>query len=116
MRRNELTLKDLRAELSEFEDRHPSLSEEDLFVAWFMRAYITDDENAGVKAVAGGPRDKSVDGIFVDHAARTVFAVQAKYRRVLEAKTEDRNDLLGFAHVAEVLCRDDNAEFGAFVE
>src|SRR5690349_19171579 len=114
MRRSELTLKDLRIELADFEERHPQLSEDDLFVAWFMRAYITDDEDAGVRAVAGGPRDKSVDGVFIDHAARTVFVVQAKYRKELEAKTEARNDLLGFAKVAEVICNGDGTDFGAF--
>jgi hypothetical protein len=115
MGRSELTLKDLRAELADFEDRHPQLSADDLFLAWFMRAYITDDEDAAVEALAGGARDKSIDAIFVDHAARTVFVVQAKYRRALEAKTEQRNDLLGFARLADVICKDDHAEFNQFV-
>lgn len=115
MGRTELTLKDLRAQLTDFKERHSQLSEDDLFVAWFLRAYITDDEDAAVKAVAGGARDKSIDALFIDHAARTVFIVQAKYRKVLGAKTEGRNDLLGFAHVAQMMCTENAKDFNAFV-
>lgn len=116
MARPDLTLKDLKVELADFQERYPKLNEDDLFVAWFMRAYITDDEEASVRAVAGGARDKSIDGIYVDHAARTVFVIQAKYRKAVEGKTELRNDLLGFAHVAEVICNPTAAAFSSFLE
>jgi hypothetical protein len=38
------TEKDLRREIADLAERYPKLSEDDLFVLWFLRAFVTDDE------------------------------------------------------------------------
>lgn len=111
----DLTMKDLKAQLAELSEKHPKLSSDELFVAWFFHAYITEDELAAAKAVAGGARDKSVDGVLIDHEAKTVFVVQAKLRGSIEAKTEDRSAVMAFAQLADVICTADHKEFAAFI-
>lgn len=92
--------KDLRRELNEFHDRYPNLAEDELFVLWFLRAFVTEDETEAAKAICGGARDKGLDAVLVDQMAKTVFVVQGKYRQVLNGKLESRADLLSFAQLA----------------
>lgn len=64
-----LTENDLRRELSEFGDRYPKLGDDELFVLWFLRAFVTDSEPAATAALCGGPRGKGVDAVFIDEPA-----------------------------------------------
>jgi hypothetical protein len=97
------SLAELKAEIKELGERYPSLKEDDLFVLWFLRAYITDDEHLASQAIAGGPNDKGIDAVFVDHKARAVFVIQGKYRQQIAKKTESRSDVMGFVGLAQVL-------------
>jgi hypothetical protein len=101
-----LTDTDLRRELADFRDRYPKLAPDELFVLWFLRAFVAEDEGAAVSAVCGGPRDKGVDAVLIDDPARIVFVVQGKYRQKVAAKTEHRGDVAGFAQLAVDLCGD----------
>lgn len=101
-----LTEVDLRREIAEFRERYPKLADDELFVLFFLRAFVAEDESAATAALCGGPRDKGVDAVLIDHPARIVFVVQGKYRQKLAAKNEHRGDVVGFAQLALALCGD----------
>ena len=107
-----LTDRDLRRELSEYHERYPKLGDDELFVVWFLRAFVTENDDEAVRALCGGPRDKNVDAVLIDEPARMVFVVQGKYRKKLGAKAEHRGDVVGFAQLAVDLCGDGTAFAG----
>src|SRR5437762_423180 len=104
-----LSKKDLSRELGEFRDRFPKLGDDELFVLWFLRAFVTESEADATAALCGGPRDKNVDAVFIDELARMVFIVQGKYRKEVAVKSEHRGDITGFAQLAVDLCGDGKA-------
>lgn len=104
-----LTETDLRRELDEFKDRYVKLADDELFVLWFLCAFVAEDETLAVSALCGGPRDKGIDAVLIDERARIVFVVQGKYRHKLGAKPEHRGDVTGFAQTAVNLCGDESA-------
>lgn len=106
MATNLLTEVDLKRELADFKDRYPKLGDDELFVLWFLRAFVAEDEDVALSALCGGPRDKGVDAVLIDEPARIVFVLQGKYRQKLGAKTEGRSDVAGFAQLATALCGD----------
>ncbi len=116
MATKQLTFKDLQIQIADLRDRHPRLSDDELFVAWFLRAYITENEEVAVRAVAGGARDKGIDAVFIDDAAKAVFIVQSKYRKVVEGKPESRSDVMSFANLAHIITDLDTAGYREFVE
>ena len=95
---------DLRRELGDFKERYPNLGDDELFVLWFLRAFVAEDEATATKALCGGPRDKGVDAVLIDEPARIVFVVQGKYRQKVAGKIEHRGDVVGFAQLAVGLC------------
>jgi hypothetical protein len=105
---------ELQSEVTEFQRRFPRLSDEDSFVAWFLRAYLVEQDGQAVGALTGGSRDKGIDAVWIDENAHRVFVVQGKYRKKLLGKAEVRNDVLSFADLAwELLGIDD--EFSDFL-
>jgi hypothetical protein len=99
----ELTFKDLQAEIRELSSRFNRFKDDDLFVLWFLRAYITDTEEAAADSITGGANDKGVDALLVDHAARAIFIVQGKYRQSLGGKSEGRSEVMAFSNLAAFL-------------
>jgi hypothetical protein len=87
-----------------------------LFTLWFLRAYITENEDEAAKAVVNGPNDKGIDAIFVDDKARTVFVVQAKYRKQLQKISEKSGDVTKFADLSGIIAKYDNSSFNEFLE
>lgn len=112
----QLTIDDFNAVVNDIRSRFPALSADDLFVLWFFRAYVTESESKAAEAVAGGAKDKGIDGIFVDDAMRCVFVVQAKYRKSLGQTTEKRPDVVSFAEIAFQLSNPSNEEFAKFAK
>lgn len=108
----QVTERDLKAELEDMRERYRSLKDDELFVAWFMKCFITDTEAEAVAALVGGSRDKSLDAIYIDEAARKVFMVQGKYRQKANSGMEKRNDVLAFADLARSFSDDD--AFGSY--
>lgn len=104
--RNPLTEKDLKRELDDFGTRYPKLGPDELFVLWFLTAYVTDDEPAAAKALTGGTRDKGVDAVHVDPGAKIIFLVEGKARLRIGARPETREDVNEFSELAEVLTGD----------
>lgn len=105
---------ELRSEVAELQRRFPRLADDDSFVAWFLRAYLVDEDEQAVSALTGGAKDKGIDAVWIDENAHRVFVLQAKYRQKLLGKQEVRGDVLGFADLPwELLGSDD--EFAAFL-
>jgi hypothetical protein len=105
---NKLTAshKDLQRELADFGDRFPKLQDDELFVLWFLRAFVTEDEQQATAGLCGGAHDKGIDAVLIDDPTRNVFIVQGKYRETVATKNEHRNDITGFARLALDLCGD----------
>lgn len=109
------TLKDLQAELAELRSRHAAMPDDDLFVLWFLLAFVTDDEAVAKKAVTGRAGDKSSDAILIDDATKTVVLVQGKYRQKLGKGSEKRADVQTFADLGKRLTTEDAKAFKEFV-
>ncbi len=110
-----LTIDDLKVQVRDIGLRHPKLSEDDLFILWFVRAYISESEHAALEALCGGSHDNDVDAIYIDGASKYVAIIQAKYRQKLSQKTENRHDVSTFAQLAGLLTMEDHDEFNKFV-
>ena len=106
---------DLKKEIIEIRDRHPFLSPDNAFVAWFLRAFIVENEDEAVKALKGGSRDKGVDAVFIDHETRSVFLLQGKYRQTSKIVAESRSDIIALADLGKTLLSDDAEIFKALI-
>lgn len=116
MKTASLTEADLRREIGDFRERYGKLGDDELFVLWFLRAFVTDDEPQAVKALCGGGRDKGVDAVFIDDSTRIVFVVQGKYRQKVGQKAEHRSDVTSFAQLAVDLGATDKEGFRRLAE
>ena len=105
---SQVTEKDLKTEVDDVRERYRNLKNDDLFIAWFMKCFVTDTEEEAVASLVGGPGDKSLDAVHIDEAASRVFIVQGKYRQRVGNGTEKRSDVLAFADLARAFA-DDNA-------
>ena len=47
MNNGKIVIDDLKQELQEIRERYPHLSADNLFVLWFLRAYVTEGEAGG---------------------------------------------------------------------
>ncbi|MCH7811718.1 MAG: hypothetical protein IH958_03720, partial [Chloroflexi bacterium] len=101
-----LSRDDLHRELTEYRERYPKLADDELFVLWFLRAYVAESDAEAAAALCGGPRDKDADAVLIDERERLVFVIQGKYREEIAAKNEHRGDVMGFAQLAVNLCGD----------
>ncbi|MCX7424557.1 MAG: AIPR family protein [Planctomycetia bacterium] len=82
---------------------------------WFLWASVAENEEQAAKAVTGGARDKGIDGMLIDDAARAVFVVQGKYHKELLKKNETRADIVSFAEVSQRLCEPDSHAFAEYL-
>lgn len=112
---SELTIKDLHIALQELGERYSHFDDDDLFVLWFLRAYVTESDDRAAESITGGSKDKGVDALLVDDAARAVFVVQGKYRKQLASKTEGRSEVMAFGDLADFLHRWSDEECQAFL-
>lgn len=101
MAQTDICFEDLQNEIKELEGRFPKFKQDDLFVLWFLRAYITPTEEVAAEAITGGARDKGVDALLIDDAAHSIFIVQGKYRQKLGATSEGRSEVIAFAELTK---------------
>ena len=94
---------DLKRELDDFGDKYPKLESHELFVAWFLRAYVTGSDSSAVHALSGCSNDKGIDAVLIDEAAKAVFLAQGKCRQGIGSKNEKRPDIVSFAALAGIL-------------
>ena len=95
-----LTEKDLKRVIDDLHEMFHVLHDDELFVAWFLRAFVTEDESAAVDALTGEAGDKSNDAVFVNDESKTVFSVQGRYHQPLDSKNESRSDVVAFTQLA----------------
>src|SRR6516225_849736 len=98
-----LSLKHLEQEAKDFRERFRHLADDQLFVVWFLRAFVTESETDAADALCGASKDKNIDAILVDDAAKVVFVVQGKYRKALTATSEKPNDVRSFAQLSQII-------------
>ncbi len=95
-----LSYKELQSEINYLREQFPKLSDDNLFVLWFLRAFITEDMELSAKSLCGKKSDKGIDAIFIDEKVKVVFVVQTKYRHSITDKTENRADVCDFAELS----------------
>lgn len=106
----------LKKEVIEIIDRHPTLSPDNAFVVWFLRAFIVENEDVAVKSLKGGSRDKGVDALFIDHESRAVFLIQGKYHQYTNIPSEKRSDVIALADLGRSLLVDSPETFRTLVD
>jgi hypothetical protein len=109
------TENDLKTQLNELREKFPKLKDDELFLLWFLRAFITESEDEAANSLTGISRDKGIDAVFIDEPARIVFIVQSKYRQKFHEKLESRQDVMEFAQLANLLYGQ-TSEFSNFVK
>lgn len=97
---------DMQLQVKEIGDFYPALSDDALFVLWFLRAYIADELDDAAKALTGGSGDKGVDAVLIDDRARSSYIVQGKYRQKLLGSAEGRPEVMSFAELANYIYGD----------
>jgi AIPR protein len=108
-----LTVKHLEQEVKDFRERFRHLADDQLFVVWFLRAFVTESETHAADALCGTSKDKNIDAVLFDDGAKVVFVVQGKYRKALAANAEKPNEVRSFAELGQVIGGDDD-EFNSF--
>ena len=99
----------LEQELKELAKKHPGRKRDELFTAWFVRAYLAESFEDGFEALTGASGDKSLDAIYIDDSRATVHVIQAKARQKLLSASEKSADLLAFARVSDILVAGEDA-------
>lgn len=93
----------LKREITEVQQKHPTLSPDNAFVFWFLRAYLGETEEELLRAIVGGANDKGVDAAYLDHKRKVAFLVQGKYRTTTASQGESHAAVTQFAGLAQVL-------------
>lgn len=108
-------LRDLKREIKTLSDDEPKLKDDELFVWWFLRAYVTEKRDAARDALTGPSGEKGLDAVFIDDSRRLVTLVQGKYRDAVGKTSEDRDKVIGFARLARALAGGSD-DFETFTE
>ena len=103
-------LRPLQREVRSLRDDYPALSEDDLFVLWFLLAFVTDQPAVAADALTGKSGEKGIDAVVIDDPAKLVTLVQAKYRQSLGGTAEKRSEIIPFASLAGTLADDEAYE------
>jgi AIPR protein len=105
---------DLQAQVAQFKEEL-SLSIDDAFVVWFLRAYIVEDEKRAVSALTGNSGEKGIDAVYIDDDAYVVHLVQGKFADGINKGTEKAADITEFADWAADLYGSDQ-DFAAALD
>src|SRR3954452_8596230 len=96
-------LAQLKSEIKLLRDQYTTLPDDDLFVLWFVFAFVAGAREAAADSLTGVSNEKGIDAIHIDHEAKLVTLVQGKYRRSLLKSSEKRADVVAFATLAKQL-------------
>lgn len=108
-----IDLSELHREVRELRDTHPYIQPDNLFVLWFLKAFIATDEKDAEEALLGGAKDKGIDAIYIDPDARTVHVIQGKYHQ--GRPSAKLSDVTALADLGRALLQDGRAQFDAAV-
>ena len=101
-------------QVTELGREHPGLasSKDNLFVLWFLQAYVVGEDDKNLEAsVVGAAKDGGFDAIYIDSRSKIVHLVQGKYRRGFGAKPEPTVEIDRFLRDSEMLYSDDRGKF-----
>ena len=104
---SEAVYKVIRKDILEVKDRNPFLTEDNAFVAWFARTFITQNEKQAVEAITGKSRDEGIDALYIDHDFDKVYVLQGKFHYELNNATESRSDVIALADIGRILMTED---------
>ena len=76
-----LLLEQLDDEIDAIRDKHPTLSRDNAFDYWFLRAYLLDsDDPESIKScILGAPEDISIDAFYIDKDNKKIFLIRRFY-------------------------------------
>ncbi|HEX6206478.1 MAG TPA: AIPR family protein [Solirubrobacterales bacterium] len=101
-------LAELKTEIGLLRDQYVGLPDDDLFVLWFVFAFVSGARDEAADSLTGASNEKGIDAVHLDHDARLVTLVQGKYRRALMKATEKRPDVIAFAALGQQLVGDES--------
>jgi hypothetical protein len=111
-----ITMREFDEAMKDIHSRFPHLKRDDLFIMWFLVAYLTGDESQAAKALVGGAGDKGIDAILVDESTNAIFIVQGKFHESLGRRSEKHADVIGLLEVAQHLTQTDDDKFNSYLE
>lgn len=100
-------------QLNELQREHPGLanSRDNLFVLWFLRAYIVGEEDKNIAgSIVGASKDGGFDAVHIDPRSQIVHLVQAKYRKSFGSKPEPTVEIDRFISDCESLYSEDRSK------
>lgn len=101
----------LKVEIEQLGEQYNKLSDEDLFTVWFMRAFLTPDNNVAADSLVNVSNDKDNDAILIDDARKAIFVVQTKYHKKFNSYNEKRSDVISFADLSHIYADKDNSYY-----
>jgi hypothetical protein len=93
---------ELQDELSQIRNEYAAFRDDTAFVFWFLKAFLTNSDEAAREALTGLTGDKNIDALYIDDKAKQVHIVQGKYRVKRQSASEKPNDVMRFAALAEL--------------
>jgi hypothetical protein len=100
-RARSLSREGLAQELRQLGSDYPKLKDDELFVAWFVWAYVLGNRKHAVGTLTGYSGEKGLDAIVIDESSRLVALVQGKYAQKLMASSEPYDSVMAFAGLAQ---------------
>ncbi|MET4214038.1 hypothetical protein [Bradyrhizobium sp. LA2.1] len=104
-------------QISELAKEYPGLAKarDNLFVLWFLQAYVLGEETSDIdQYVCGFRGDGGIDAIFVDGQARMVHLVQGKLRQTF-GKVEPSHDIDRFVRDCAIVCSADKEKLNVLL-
>lgn len=84
--------------------KNPTLKRDELFLYWFLEAYILYGETSDTirKSMIGGTGDKNLDAAFYDRTNKKLFLFQSKFRESSKCN-EKSNDVKQFFQTCHLI-------------
>ena len=92
----------LKQEVQAIRNRNTSYKDDHAFTFWWINSQYLDDDMETREAVTGAPKDKNIDGLWVDRENHSVHIVQVKFRQKWGKNHEKRNDLEALINLLQV--------------
>lgn len=98
-----VSIQSLQREVDELRQQFHNWTADNAFVHWFLQAFLVADRDVAAKAVTGVSHDKGIDAVLIDDSASKVFLLQGKYRLSNRPVAENRQEVISFCQLAQVL-------------
>ncbi len=100
---SEAVYKIIRKDILEVKDRNPFLTEDNAFIAWFIRTFISQNEQQAIDSITGKIHDKGIDALYIDHDIEKIYILQGKFHYKLNKVNEGRSDIIALADTGRIL-------------